>query len=66
MKQKKTKPEIKITYISDTQKKIRIGDICFVVESAYGETEIDEIMTDYVAGQIKATGTADNKIPAED
>lgn len=64
MKQKNTKPEI--TYISETQKEIRIGDVCFIVESAYGETEIDEIMTDYVAGQIKATGTADNKIPAED
>ena len=64
MKQKNTKLEI--TYISETQTEIRIGDICFVVESAYGETEIDEIMTDYVAGQIKATGTADNKIPAED
>ena len=37
MKQKKTKPEIKITYISDTQKKIRIGDICFV-ESIFNRT----------------------------
>ena len=64
MKQKNTKLEI--TYISETQTEIRIGDVCFIVESAYGETEIDEIMTDYVAGQIKATGTADNKIPAED
>lgn len=64
MKQKNTKPEI--TYICETQTEIRIGDICFIVESAFGETEIDEIMTDYVAGQIKATGTADNKISTED
>jgi hypothetical protein len=64
MKQKNDKPVI--TYINETKAEIRIGDICFLVDSVYGDTPVDEIMTEYVAEQFKAGGTADNKIPAED
>lgn len=51
---------LEITYISESQTKICIGDICFMVESAFGEIPMDEIMTDYVAEQVKEHDTADH------
>ena len=51
---------LEITYLSGSQTKIRIGDICFMVESTFGEIPMDEIMTDYVAERIKEHDTADH------
>ena len=50
---------------TDTNRKmmkteIRIENICFLIESAFGEIPMDEIMTDYVAERIKEHDTADH------
>lgn len=50
---------------TDTNRKmmkteIRIENICFLIESVFGEIPMDEIMTDYVAERIKEHDTADH------
>ena len=66
MKQKKEKPEVGITYKSITQSEIHIGNMCFIVDAAFGKAEIDDIMADYAAGRINDKSTADNKFFTKD